>query len=95
MIGFEDCESPFTSPRNKKSMTDKYVARHPLGVRQALGENELANVYWSPRTEGPAGSPAQVNSDAELLQPMLQSARFVRSGERHFKKTRARNAPYL
>ena len=56
LVGMEDCESLFfTHWKNREMLTEKYLARHFLGIQQSLEEGELENAYWIPGTENPAG----------------------------------------
>ena len=48
VVGFEGCESLCPHQRNRKAVAGKYVARHLSGIRQALGNKELCNVYRLP-----------------------------------------------
>ena len=47
MVGLGSCGSLYARPKNKRAITEKYVARHFPGDQQALGAGELHSVYWS------------------------------------------------
>ena len=63
MIGLADCDSPFPYLRDERGVAENYIARHFSGAQQALGTDELDNVYWPPGMENPAGGLAGAKSD--------------------------------
>ena len=63
IVGLGDCESLFARIKNKKITTEKFSVRHFLATQQALGAQELDNVYWLPGLGNPAGGPTKTNSD--------------------------------
>ena len=44
MICFEECDGFPSRLGNRDTMTGKYLARHPLGIRRAPERSELGNV---------------------------------------------------
>ena len=46
MVGREDSKRLLTYLQTKKMITEKYLARHFLGIQEALEQGELDNVFW-------------------------------------------------
>ena len=74
--GIESRENSFTRPRGRRPITEEYSARHSQGARQALGGNELPNVYCLSDTENPAGGLAKEKSGTAPLVRTPQSEAF-------------------
>ena len=53
----------FTRLKNRKMVTEKYLARHFLSIQQFLEEGELENVYWIPGVENPADGLTKLRSE--------------------------------
>ena len=66
-----------THPLSKKPITEKYVARHFSGTREALAKDELDSVYPLPGTENPADSLAKEEREMVRFLHMLQSGPFL------------------
>ena len=73
MVGSEDCESLFTRLKKNKLITEKYLARHFLAIQQAIGLQELDNVYWIPGKENPAGGLTQLHSEILPLLRLMEA----------------------
>ena len=73
LLGFVDCESLFSHLKKKKTIAEKFLARHFLAIQQAVESGELANVYWLPGLENPADSLAKIKSDMVPLLRMTES----------------------
>ena len=76
MVGMEDCESLFTHLKNRKMVTEKYLARHFLSIQQFLEDGELGNVYWLPGTENPADGLTKLRSEMGPIMALLETGNF-------------------
>ena len=54
MVGMEDCESLFTRLKKNKLVAEKFLVRHFSATLEAIGLQELDNVYWIPGKENPS-----------------------------------------
>ena len=69
LAGLKDCETLFTHLQNKKLIAGKFPVRHFLATQQAIGLEELGNVYWLPGLGNPADGLTKIKSD---LAPRLR-----------------------
>ena len=83
-VWLEDCEGLSAHLRNEEAVAETRLARHFLGIRQALGRKDLDNVFRLPGTGNPAGGPADVKSDMVPLFRMLQLGTFRPGAPRPF-----------
>ena len=73
-IGHRGNESVFAHLRNERAAAEKFPARHFLGAQQAVGEEDLGNVFLPPGAENPTGGLARVKSDTAPRVRTLQSS---------------------
>ena len=76
MVGLVGSESLFTHLKNRKMVTEKYLARHFSGIQQFLEGGELGNVYWLLGPENPADGVTEIKSDALPILNLLESGCF-------------------
>ena len=76
MVGMEDCESLFTHLKNRKMVTEKYLARHLLNIQQCIEDGELENAYWLPGAENPADGLTKIKSEMGPILSLLETGRF-------------------
>ena len=55
LVGLDDCDSLLTYLENRRMDSEKYLARRVLPIQTALGQSEMANSFWLPGPENPAG----------------------------------------
>ena len=72
MLGVQDCRSLVAHLRNKKTVEEKYVARHFSGI-------QLDYTYWLPGTQNAADCLADVKRDMAPLLRILQLGAFCPS----------------
>ena len=73
MVGLEDCENLLARRKNKQLTTVKFQARHLLAIKQALGSQELDNIYWLAGYGNPAAGLTKTKSDMTPLLRLLAS----------------------
>ena len=70
MVGLEECKSSFFRPFNRKMVTEKYLARHHLSIKNAAQSGILHKFHWPPGRENPADGFAKRQRDVVPLVPM-------------------------
>ena len=66
----------FSHLRHEKTIAEKYLARHFLGIQESVGSNESESAYWPPGTENQAGGSAKVKGDMAPMLRVLKSVTF-------------------
>ena len=60
-------ESLFDYLKAGKTIVEKRVARHSLGIQQSSGNRGLGKAYWLPGVKNPAGRLTEVESESVRL----------------------------
>ena len=76
MVGMEDCGSLFTHLKNRKMVTEKYLARHFFSAQQFVGNGELENAYWLPGVGNPADGLTKLKSEMGSILALMETGRF-------------------
>ena len=76
VAGPEACEGPSANLLDKKTITQKHLARNSLGIQQSSESKELGNVYLLPHLGRPADGLAEVKSDMAPLLRLPESGAF-------------------
>ena len=75
MVGLEDCKIQRTHLKPRRTITEKYLARHVLRNKQALEQGESDNICRLPGVGNPAGGLTKVRTDMAPLFHLPESGK--------------------